>query len=82
MRHQVAVFGQHLVPDPFPPVFILANYALNDLEVLTFLSVICGSSCVHLQELVLLEGIDAGEEAAVLRETFDDQLQEGLEVGV
>ena len=84
MRHQVAAFSQYLVLDPFPPEVIPANYALHDLEVLTLPIIICGSIdvCFHLQELVLLVAIDAGSEAAVVRETFDEQLQEGHQVRV
>jgi hypothetical protein len=84
MRDQVAAFSQYLVLYPFPSEVILADYALHDLEVLTLPIIICGSIDVwlHLQELVLLVAIDAGAEAAVVRETFNEQLQEGLEVRV
>ena len=84
MRDQVAAFSQNLALDPVPSKVIPANYALHDLEVLTLPIIICGSIdvCFHLQELVLLVAIDAGAETGVFRETFDEQLQEGLEVRV
>ena len=59
-----------LVFDLSPHVIIPAEYALQDLEVLTLL-IIKGSLDSwfhHLQELVLQEVINAGAEDAVVRQ--------------
>ena len=73
MQHQEPSFSINLKFDPLPPDEIPADYALHDLEVLT-LFIISGTidaNC-YLQELVLLISIDAGTEAADVRETFDE----------
>ena len=83
MQHQVAAFSIYLGFDRLPPDKIAADYALDDLDVLT-LFIISGTiyAYYYLQEWVLLVSFDAGTEAAGVRETFDEQVQEGLQVRV
>ena len=83
MQLQVPSFSIYLNFDPLSPDEIPADYAFHDLEVLKlfFISGTIYANC-YLQELVLLVSIDAGTEAADVRETFDEKVQEGLEVRV
>jgi hypothetical protein len=83
MQLQVPSFSIYLKFDPLPPDEIPADYAFHDIEVLTlfFISGTIDTYC-YLQELVLLVSIDAGTESADVRETFDEQDEEGLEVRV
>ena len=61
MQHQVPTFSIDLNFDPLPPDEIAADYALDDLDVLT-LFIISGTiyAYCYLQERVLLVSFDAG----------------------
>jgi hypothetical protein len=84
LRDLVPTFSIHLAFDPFPSEDIPAYYAFHDLEELTLVIINATSAddFIQLQELMLLVAIDAGAEAGLFRETFDEQLQEGLEMRV
>ena len=83
MQHQIPAFSINLNFNPLPPDEIATDNALHDLEVLTLLIISCTTDAYcYLQERVLLVSFDTGTEAACVRETFDEQVQEGLEVRV
>ena len=83
MQHQVPAFSINLNFNRLPPDEIATDYALHDLEVLTLLIISCTTDAYcYLQERVLLVAIDAWAEAGLFRETFDEQVQEGLQVRV
>ena len=83
MRHHVTAFSINLAFNPFPTEDIPAYYALHDIEVLTLVIIYASVyDFIQLQERVLLVAIEGGAEAGVFRETFDEKLQEGVEVRV